>query len=117
MNPYRGVFLWRTAGLDYSPPVITPELAGTVGNNGWYVSDVSVTWDVTDAQSPIDSLTGCGPASVNADTAGANVHLQGDVLGRHSDRLDRRQARPHSADRHLPVAGADLLARPAGRAT
>ena len=62
MNPYRGVFLWRTAGLDYSPPVINPVLEGTTGKNGWYVSDVSLTWDITDGESSIDSRTGCDPA-------------------------------------------------------
>ncbi|MEY2403309.1 MAG: hypothetical protein QOD38_860, partial [Acidimicrobiaceae bacterium] len=41
VSPYRGVWLWRVAGLDYSPPVITPVVSGTPGNNGWYVSDVS----------------------------------------------------------------------------
>ena len=70
VNPYRGVFLWRTSGLDYSPPVITPKLAGTLGNNGWYVSDVSVTWAVADPESPIDSLQGCGPATVTVDRSG-----------------------------------------------
>jgi Ca2+-binding RTX toxin-like protein len=68
----RGVWLWRTAGLDYSPPVITPTLTGTLGSNGWYRSNVSLTWDVTDAESPIDSQTGCDQASVTADTAGTS---------------------------------------------
>ena len=81
VNPYRGVFLWRTSGLDYSPPVITPNVAGTVGSNGWYVSDVSVTWDVTDAESPIDSLTGCGPATVNADTASRKLTCRATSFG------------------------------------
>ena len=30
------------AGLDYTGPVITPVVTGTMGSNGWYVSDVSV---------------------------------------------------------------------------
>ena len=81
VNPYRGVFLWRTAGLDYSAPVITPKLAGTVGNNGWYVSDVSVTWDVADPESPIDSLTGCGPAKVKADKAGRTFTCEATSFG------------------------------------
>ncbi len=70
LNPYRGVFLWRTSGLDYSPPVITPTVVGTLGNNGWYVSNVSVTWTVADAESPIDTRTGCGTGYVKADTTG-----------------------------------------------
>jgi hypothetical protein len=80
-NPYRGVFLWRTAGLDYSPPVINPVLEGTAGKNGWYVSNVSLTWDVTDAQSPIDSQTGCDPASVTTDTAGVTFTCRATSAG------------------------------------
>ena len=80
-GPYRGVFLWRTAGLDYTPPTITPQVTGTLGNNGWYVSDVAVTWDVTDAQSPIDSTSGCGPASVTTDTAGTSLTCTATSVG------------------------------------
>ena len=108
-------FLWRTSGLDYSPPVITPKLAGTLGGNGRYVSKVSVTWEVADAESPIDSLTGCGPAQLQGRYGRPDLHLQGDVLRRHGDRLDGGQTRPHGAEHRLPVAGADVLAGPAGR--
>ena len=68
-NPYRGVWLWRPAGLDYTPPVVTPAVAGTLGTNGWYVSDVDLTWDVHDLESPISSMTGCDPLAITADTA------------------------------------------------
>jgi hypothetical protein len=67
-SSYAGVFLWRVAGLDYSAPVIAPTVEGTAGRNGWYVSDVSVTWDVSDAESPVDSMVGCDPGSVSKDT-------------------------------------------------
>jgi len=59
------------AAVDTTPPVITPSVSGTLGNNGWYTSDVSVSWSVTDAQSPIRSTSGCSPVSVTSDTAGA----------------------------------------------
>ena len=39
----RGVWLWRPSGGDHSPPAITSSVTGIAGNNGWYVSDVSVT--------------------------------------------------------------------------
>ncbi len=67
-SPYRGVFLWRTAGLDYTPPVVTPTISGTLGNNGWYRSNIGVSWTVTDPESAIVSTQGCGPSSVGADT-------------------------------------------------
>ena len=55
---------------DKTPPIITPIVTGTSGNNGWYVSDVAVAWNVTDGQSPIQSTSGCGSVSVNSDTPG-----------------------------------------------
>src|SRR5215211_1844189 len=55
---------------DTTGPVITPHVDGTLGNGGWYVSDVAVTWDVVDNESAISSSSGCAPASVTADTAG-----------------------------------------------
>jgi hypothetical protein len=38
---------------DGSQPVITPTVSGTPGANGWYTSDVSVSWSVSDPQSGI----------------------------------------------------------------
>ncbi|MBI2874209.1 MAG: hypothetical protein HYY09_03905 [Firmicutes bacterium] len=58
-------------GADSTPPVIEPVLGGTLGNNGWFVSDVSLSWNVTDLESPVTALSGCDPAAVTADTAGA----------------------------------------------
>jgi len=57
---------------DTTPPVITPRITGTLGNNGWYTSDVEVTWTVTDDESPITSTTYTPalPHKVTADTAG-----------------------------------------------
>ena len=40
------------------PRSITPSVTGTLGNNGWYRSDVSVSWSVTDAESEITSTQG-----------------------------------------------------------
>jgi hypothetical protein len=72
-DQYRGVWLWRPGGVDYSPPVITPTVAGTAGSNGWYVSDVSVTWDVQDAESPVTAQVGCDPATVTSDAAALSI--------------------------------------------
>ena len=66
----RGVFLWRPAGVDYTAPVVTPAVTGTLGNNGWYRSNVSVSWAVTDAESPITSRVGCDPSTLSADSGG-----------------------------------------------
>ena len=56
--------------LDNTPPLISPSVAGTPGNNGWYASDVTLSWTVVDDESPISSQNGCDPVMVNADTAG-----------------------------------------------
>ncbi len=66
----RGVFLWRPAGGDYTAPVVTPTVTGTLGNNGWYRSNVSVSWAVTDAESPITTRVGCDPSTLSVDSGG-----------------------------------------------
>ncbi len=59
-----------TLGVDNTAPVISPTVNGTLGNNGWYTSDVTLSWDVVDAESAISSQNGCDPVTVNADTVG-----------------------------------------------
>jgi hypothetical protein len=56
---------------DPSPPSITPNVAGTLGNNGWYTSDIGISWTVVDNESPA-ATSGCDPSSVTSDTAGAS---------------------------------------------
>ena len=55
---------------DTTPPVITPMAAGTLGDNGWYTSNVSVSFSYEDPDSPISSAVGCDPTTQTADTAG-----------------------------------------------
>jgi hypothetical protein len=40
---FYGVWQWRPSSDDITPPTITPTVSGTLGSNGWYMSDVSVT--------------------------------------------------------------------------
>ncbi|MEZ4705582.1 MAG: Ig-like domain-containing protein [Caldilineaceae bacterium] len=56
---------------DTTPPVITYTLDGTLGDNGWYISDVAVTWTVTDSESAITGTSGCTGAGITNDTANA----------------------------------------------
>ncbi len=58
---------------DATSPVITPTVTGTLGNNGWYVSDVTVYWDVIDAESSITSTTGCETSVINSDNIGITL--------------------------------------------
>jgi len=57
---------------DTTPPVITPTIAGTLGAGGWYTSDVTVGWTVTDPESAVTSENGCGTTTVASDTFGTD---------------------------------------------
>ena len=60
-----------TVVIDATPPVVTPVLSGTLGANGWYTSNVGVSWKVTDPESTVSSTSGCGAVTVSNDTAGS----------------------------------------------
>lgn len=57
--------------VDATRPVITPNVSGPLGNNGWYTGDVSLSWTVSDDESAITSTNGCDPIIIATDTAGA----------------------------------------------
>jgi hypothetical protein len=67
--------------IDLTPPVITPNVSGTLGNGNWYVSDVLVTWTVTDDESPVTIRAGCDPVLVTHDTPGEVVVCSAASLG------------------------------------
>jgi hypothetical protein len=58
---------------DTTPPVIVPQVVGTGGNNGWYLSSVTVNWSVADPDSGIASSTGCGPTTLTTTTSGTTL--------------------------------------------
>jgi hypothetical protein len=58
--------------VDNTAPSVTPNITGTLGDNGWYVSDVTLSWSVSDAGSGIASTTGCSTTSITTDTTGTN---------------------------------------------
>jgi hypothetical protein len=58
---------------DVSQPVITPTVSGTPGANGWYTSDVSVSWSVSDPQSGILSSSGCTTTNLITETSGTTL--------------------------------------------
>jgi hypothetical protein len=61
------------ASTDTTPPVITPIVTGALGNNGWYVGDVTVTWSVVDDESTVSSTSGCGLTTISSDTTGTTL--------------------------------------------
>jgi hypothetical protein len=58
---------------DTTPPVISPTTTGTLGDNGWYTTNVTVTWLVTDAESVILEATTCGTTVIGSDHPGITL--------------------------------------------
>jgi hypothetical protein len=62
---------WTAGSCDSTPPVITPDVQGTKGDNDWYTSDVAVGFDVNDPDSTVTSTSaGCDGGTVTSDTTG-----------------------------------------------
>ena len=55
---------------DSTPPVVAMAITGTLGNVGWYTTNVTVNWSVTDPESIILSTTGCDTRTFTANTTG-----------------------------------------------
>jgi len=58
---------------DPTPPVVTPVITGTLGNAGWYTSNVTINWSVSDPESVILSTTGCNATTLTSNTAGTQL--------------------------------------------
>lgn len=74
------VTLIPNAPLDNTAPVITPNVVGTLGDNGWYTSDVSVSWNVSDPETPVTSPA-CVSSSVTSDVASASFSCSATSIG------------------------------------
>lgn len=99
-----------TNTLDTTPPVITPSISGTLGNNGWYVSDVEVSWTVSDDESSITSTNGCDPTVINADTSGMTLTCEASSAGgtnSASVTIKRDNTPPSASASVSPVANAN----------
>jgi hypothetical protein len=58
-------------GPSRDPSPVVARIAGALGDNGWYVSDVTVTWAARDPQIPV--TFDCPPAVVTGDTPGTTI--------------------------------------------
>jgi hypothetical protein len=60
---------------DPTSPVVTYNIVGTKGTNGWYTSNVTVSWSFSDPESGIMSSSppGCNATSLVNDTQGASI--------------------------------------------
>jgi hypothetical protein len=74
-NSARDVFQYEldNGSADETSPRVTPAIQGNLGINGWYVSNVTVSWVVTDAESAVTGQTGCEPVTITTDTAGETL--------------------------------------------
>ena len=82
-TPDVGAELWAVplSAFDLTPPVITATVTGTLGANDWHVSDVGVTFSVSDAQSPVSSSSGCNAVSITTDTTGTTYTCSATSVG------------------------------------
>jgi hypothetical protein len=58
---------------DFTPPSVAFNLAGTRGANGWYTSNVTVSWTFSDPETGIKLSSGCDTTTLVTDTAGARL--------------------------------------------
>jgi hypothetical protein len=65
-------FLRGSLNIQTSPH-IQAALTGTLGTNGWYTSDVDLSWTLTHPVSAEISSSGCSPISITNDTTIAGV--------------------------------------------
>jgi hypothetical protein len=72
---------YASLNLDTTPPVIGANVSGSLGNNGWYVSDVKVSWTVTDDESTVSGTNGCEETIIDIDTASTTLTCEATSLG------------------------------------
>ena len=58
---------------DPTPPVVTPQIFGTLGANGWYTTNVTINWSIVDPESVILSTSGCNAITLTAETLGTKL--------------------------------------------
>jgi sugar lactone lactonase YvrE len=61
-------FTSAAISIDKTPPVVSADVSGPLGSNGWYVGDVQVDWSINEIPASIESSTGCGTTSITLDT-------------------------------------------------
>lgn len=91
---------FRYTAVDGSPPTETYTLSNPPAASGWYslaTFDPTLTWLVSDPESPITATSGCAPQTVDYDTTGVRFTCTATSTGGTSDatsELIRRDATP-----------------------
>ncbi len=68
-----GLALPTRAGAEAElAPLPTPIVSGTLGNNGWYRSNVTVRWTISEPEN-VANTSGCDARTLTTDTAGRDL--------------------------------------------
>ncbi|MCL5959728.1 MAG: hypothetical protein M1358_10530, partial [Chloroflexi bacterium] len=86
----------RSIPIDTMPPIVIPTVTGTLTASDWYTSEITVSWSVTDRESPVTSMSGCGSSTIGSDTGGTGLSCTatsagGTTSNSVSIRIDRTQ--------------------------
>jgi hypothetical protein len=71
VTPFPGAL---SGSYDVRGPWTEPAITGTLGTNGWYTSDVGVSWPLTEPEGyAVTAKTGCDPVTISPDTDGQTL--------------------------------------------
>ncbi len=101
----------RTGAVTELIPSPTPIVTGTPGNNGWYTSNVTVRWTISESAN-VKNTSGCDARTLTTDTGGRDLtcaveSLDGVVSGTVRIKIDKTPpdvGAPH-ADRSPEASG------------
>ncbi|MCH8088914.1 MAG: hypothetical protein IH955_02740 [Chloroflexi bacterium] len=84
---------------------------GTLGENGWYISNVEISWSVSDPDSDITSAFGCETVAVAADTGYITLSCEATSEGGTASEsvTIRRDATPPEIGVIVPANGNEYL--------
>jgi hypothetical protein len=99
-----GMLLVAPGSANGGAPVISPQIFGTLGLNGWYTSNLTINWAF---DGPVESSSGCEAVTISADTPGRTL-----VCSATRDGFTTTVSKTFKVDRTAPGLSA-ALERPA----
>jgi len=66
------VYIRMWEKINGGPAKVLPIISGKAGNNGWYVSDVTVSWKI-ESEATIRDTDGCDPVTIDYETTGVTL--------------------------------------------